>query len=282
MLLREIKNIFHSELDTIYPKAEVASFFYVLVEHYLGLARFAMALDPKIIISKEQEQPFFEALAGLKLERPIQYIIGETSFMDLQFKVNEKVLIPRPETEELVRWIISEFNIQHSALRILDIGTGSGCIAIALAKYLAGAKVYALDTSDEIIDVAKFNAVLNNVKIVFSTGDIFAPKEFDEKFDIIVSNPPYVREMEREQMNKNVKEYEPSAALFVSDREPLQFYERIVSFAVKNLKRAGALYLEINQYLSEETKDLLEDQDFSEIQLRKDMFGNYRMLKGSS
>lgn len=296
MLLREIKNIFHKELDTLYPKEEVDRFFYMLVEHYLGLERFVLALEPQMVVSKEEEQPLFEGLSQLKLERPIQYILGKAHFMDLEFRVNEQVLIPRPETEELVRWIVSEFIAspilkgQHGknkgaersqSLRILDIGTGSGCIAVSLAKNLQGASVYALDTSKGALEVAKKNARDNGVEITFLQADIFTLDSLGVKFDIIVSNPPYVRELEKKKMRSNVKEYEPNLALFVTDKEPLVFYGCIIRFAQTNLKKGGALYFEINQYLGKETQQLLEEQNFLEIELRKDMFGNDRMLKGT-
>ncbi|HMB62560.1 MAG TPA: peptide chain release factor N(5)-glutamine methyltransferase [Eudoraea sp.] len=280
MLLREVLNIFKSELEGIYPKEEVTSIFHILLEHYLGLERFVLVLRPGLAISKVEEQPLFEALAQLKLERPVQYIVGETSFMELKFNVDEHVLIPRPETEELVQWIISEFKSGTSALRILDIGTGSGCIAVTLAKNLPVAEVFALDISQEILRVAKSNALRNGVNIACIEGDIFTWHGVDEKFDIIVSNPPYVRELEKQLMRNNVKKYEPETALFVSDEAPLQFYEQIVFMAKNNLAGAGALFLEINQYLGKETRQLLEDQNFSEIELRKDIFGHDRMLKG--
>lgn len=280
MLLREVLNVFRSELEGIYPKEEITSMFYILLEHYLGLERFVLVLRPGLAISNEEEQPLFEALAQLKLERPVQYIVGETRFMDLEFNVNERVLIPRPETEELVRWIISEFSSGTSALRILDIGTGSGCIAVALAKYLSVEEVFALDISQEILHFAKSNAVRNGVNITCIEGDIFTWHGVGEKFDIIVSNPPYVRGLEKQFMRNNVKQYEPESALFVSDVSPLRFYEQIVFTAKKNLVNGGALFLEINQYLGKETRQLLEDQNFSEIELRNDLFGHDRMLKG--
>ena len=321
MLLREIKSIFHLELDQLYPKEEVDSFFHILVGHYLHLERFVLALRPDLIISKEEEQPLFEALAQLKLEKPIQYIIGKTSFMDLELHVDENVLIPRPETEQLVRWIIEEArgvkyevgndeddaqraeDLQGVAdvgglhvglkeegvdkIKILDIGTGSGCIAIALAKTLsrrqAGLpeiKVHALDISEEALEVAKRNTVANKVEIEFVQADIFEWNSVRQKFDIIVSNPPYVRELDKKEMSKNVIDYEPEPALFVPDENPLLFYRRIVEVAMVTLKEGGRLYLEINQYLAKETEQLLKEHNFKDIELRKDLFGNDRLLKG--
>jgi len=281
VLLKEIKTIFHQELDVIYPKEEVDAFFYRLIEHYLKLDRFVLVLQPNLAITKEEEQPIFEALAGLKLEKPLQYILGTAHFMDLELKVNENVLIPRPETEELVEWILEECQVKPSRdLKILDIGTGSGCIAMALAKGLPNAKVYALDVSEEALKVAQENAESNQVEIEFIQMDVLNPNNLELKFDIIVSNPPYVRELEKHEIKNNVKAYEPSLALFVPDEDALLFYRAIIAFAEKHLLEKGHLYLEINQYLGKETKALLEAHNFSEIELRKDLFGNDRMLKG--
>ncbi len=291
MLLKEIKNIFHKELDAIYSKEEVASFFYLLIEHYLGLQRFVLAIQPDLIISKEEEQPLFEALSQLRLERPIQYIIGTAHFMEMDFGVTENVLIPRPETEELVQWVIEEYHTdgrnhgdvkkkQDEEVRILDIGTGSGCIAIALAKNLPHIKVTALDVSSEALMVAKQNAIDNDVNVTFVQADMLQLEDLGDKFDCIVSNPPYVRMLEKKEMQRNVTEHEPDMALFVSDENPLVFYKAICRIAKKNLKKSGSLYLEINQYLAKETEQLLKDHNFSEIELRKDMFGNNRMLRG--
>lgn len=277
MLVAEIKNIFHLELDKIYTKEEVANFFYLMLEKYLKIERFALVMQPNLTISKEEEQPFIKGLTQLKLERPIQYILGETSFMDSMFKVNESVLIPRPETEELVQWVISDIGNKKSEVRILDIGTGSGCIAISLAKALPNAAVVALDISDEALAVARENAVLNNAKVEFVYGDIL-DLNLNLNFDIIVSNPPYVRELEKEEIHINVKDYEPSMALFVPDDNPLLFYRAIAEFSKNHLYEEGRVYLEINQYLGEETKSLFEDENFKDISLKKDIFGNNRML----
>ena len=280
MLLKEIKNIYHSELDPIYPKEEVDSFFYLTIAHHLNLERFVLALQPNLTLSKKEEQPLFEVLAQLRLKKPIQYILGSTHFMDMDFKVNENVLIPRPETEELVRWVLEDYRMDgNKEISILDIGTGSGCIAISLAKNMKRAKVYGLDISKKALEVAKDNAVKNQVEVEFLNADILNMEYFKEKVDVIVSNPPYVRLLEKEKMKPNVIENEPGSALFVPDNDPLVFYRKINELAKKNLKSGGRLYLEINQYLGKETKALFEN-GFIEVELRKDMFGNDRMLKG--
>ena len=292
MQLSEIKNIFHLELDTLYPKGEVDAFFYRMLEHYLGLERFILVMQPNYAITKEEEQLFFEGLSALKLEKPLQYILGETHFLDSTLKVNEHVLIPRPETEELVQWILDTERSQSEVsntnffrrgrlkapTRILDIGTGSGCIAISLAKALPNCKVTALDVSAQALEVAKENAERNEVTITFLEADILE-LELDYEFDIIVSNPPYVRELEKEKIHNNVKQYEPSLALFVPDDNALVFYEAIARFAQKHLTKDGKLYLEINQYLGQETKILFESKNFKEVSLKKDIFENHRMLR---
>lgn len=281
MLLKEIKNIYHLELDPLFPKEEVDSFFYLVIDHYLGLERFVLAMQPNFVVSKDNEEPLFYALSQLKQERPIQYILGKAHFCDLEFGVDENVLIPRPETEELVYWILNEVQqgTRQEGLKILDIGTGSGCIAISLAKNLPNAKVYALDISKKALQIAQQNAVDNEVDIVFLEADILSMEGYKDKFDVIVSNPPYVRELEKKEMKNNVLEHEPGLALFVSDGDPLIFYTKITLFALNHLKASGMLFFEINQYLGEEMKQLLEAGNFSEIELRKDMFGNDRMLK---
>ena len=289
MLLKEIKEIFHKELGEIYPKEEIDSFFYSCIEHYLKLERFILAIQPGITLTKEDEQPLFEALSELKLEKPLQYILGTAHFMDLELEVNENVLIPRPETEELVQWILLDTEqsgrvIERSrndrSLQILDIGTGSGCIAIALAKHLPNVKVFALDVSEGALNMARKNAASNGVDITFLHEDILSTElELELDFDVIVSNPPYVRELEKNEIQKNVKDFEPDTSLFVPDEDPLLFYRAIIDFAENHLSEKGKLYFEINQYLGEETKALFHARNFSEIELRKDMFGNDRMLK---
>ncbi|MEX0274688.1 MAG: peptide chain release factor N(5)-glutamine methyltransferase [Flavobacteriaceae bacterium] len=296
MQLSEIKAIFHKELEVLYPKDEIDGFFYTLVEHYLQQPRFILALQPRFTLSKEEEAPFFTALAQLKIERPLQYILGETHFMGIPMHVDENVLIPRPETEELVQWIVNGTSDNTSIKNdtsgkestqyittpsILDIGTGSGCIAISLAKLWTNAEVVALDVSGGALKIARRNARLNTVAVQFIKADILDP-EFrmpNTTFDIIVSNPPYVREMEKSGIRNNVKKYEPPGALFVPDDAPLLFYGAIAQFAQAHLRKGGQLYLEINQYLGRETQSLLKRIGFMDIELKKDIFGNDRMLK---
>ena len=290
MLLKDLQHIFHKELDAIYGKDEVNSFFFLSVEHFLNIPRFQLALNPEFTITNAEYDVFFKTLDALKQQKPIQYVLGETEFYGLPFKVNENVLIPRPETEELVDWIIKCHSKQSDAskINILDIGTGSGCIAISVAKSLTNARVYAIDVSKEALKVAKQNAELNNVDLTFIEADILKtadvmlnlPKHINSKFDVIVSNPPYVRHLEKTEIQPNVLDNEPHLALFVDDKNPLVFYKAITDFAVDNLKQKGELFFEINQYLSEETRQLLIDVNFDAVELRKDLNGNNRMLKG--
>lgn len=284
MLLKEIKTIFHTELDAIYGSQEVASFFTLLIDHFLGLEKFVLLLRPQWVISKEEESILFNALSQLKKHVPVQYIMGETEFMDLKFKVSADVLIPRPETEDLLRWILEDYRAaQHPHPKILDIGTGSGCIAISIAKYLQGAAVSALDISNDALQIARTNARENDVDIHFYQADILndsTTMQLESTFDSIVSNPPYVRELEKKEMHQNVLEHEPGIALFVSDKDPLVFYRAIANFAQKNLVADGLLYLEINQYLGKEMIALLDAYNFKDIELKKDIFGNDRMVKG--
>lgn len=284
MIVKEILNIFHKELDTLYGKDEVDSFFNLLLEFYLDLNRIDLVLNPNLTITKTEEQPLFEALSRLKLEEPIQYILGETEFYGLKFKVNKHTLIPRPETEELENWVLEQVTSNNNQLSILDIGTGSGCIAISLAKNLPNAKVYAMDISKEALKIAKENAEINGVEVEFIHQDILGVNQneidsISQKFDIIMSNPPYVRHLEKNEMKKNVLDYEPHLALFVQDKDPLLFYKAIAQFAVKNLKPNGQLFFEINQYLGKEMIELLQELDFKEIKLKQDLFGNDRMIK---
>ena len=282
MNIFEIKNTFHKELKNLFPNNEIDNFFYLLTETYLKLKRVDIALNPNREINNEIEKKFFSALAKLKKEIPIQYIIGETEFYGLPFYVDKNVLIPRPETEELVLWIIKEIQDKRKEkkdLNILDIGTGSGCIAITLAKNLTNVKMWALDVSEKAIGIAKKNAKFNHVNVQFLDKDILNLKKFPVKFDVIVSNPPYVRELEKKEIKNNVLQNEPHLALFVKDNNPLLFYDKIADLAKENLNPNGKLYFEINQYLGKETVSLLKQKGFKNIELKKDIFDKDRMIK---
>jgi len=288
MKLKETKEFFQNELAGLYNVEEIDSFFYILIEFYLGLKRISLVLKPELTYSEKVMEPILTALEDLKKEIPIQYILGETAFFGLPFKVNSHVLIPRPETEELVDWIL---NIEKSesinnGLKILDIGTGSGCIAVSLAKNLIHAQVYALDVSHDALEVAKRNAVLNNVSVEFIQVNMLQPETWNTefknlRFDIIVSNPPYVRELEKAQMKSNVVNNEPHLALFVKNEDPLIFYKAITKYAVDNLTTKGSLFFEINEYLGKPMTQLLKSFNFNAIELKQDIFKKDRMIKGT-
>jgi len=274
-----LKNEFFDALKDIYPKTEIQHFFVLLAEKYVQMNRVNLALNTDFTPNITQLEQFYQALEQLKLQKPIQYIIGETSFYNSIFKVNSHVLIPRPETEELVAWIIKDHNDKDN-LNILDIGTGSGCIAISLAKALH-ANVSALDVSKEALKIANENAKINKVSIHLIENNILDSKDlkFSEKLDIIVSNPPYVREKEKKQMQNNVLNNEPHLALFVKDENPLLFYDAIADFAKLHLKPNGKLYFEINEFLGNETVEMLRQKGYINIVLQQDMFGRDRMIK---
>ncbi len=270
-------NYIKNELQEIYPARETESMAYILLEFVLKYSRIHIQLsktEELEIASVSQIEKYVEEL---KTKKPIQYILGETEFYDLIFKVNEHTLIPRPETEELVHAIINENPI--SGLNILDIGTGSACIPISLAKNLKNANIASADISSEAIKKAKENAKLNTVDIKFFNRDILRWDDFEwENYDIIVSNPPYVTESEKEKMDANVLDHEPHTALFVSDHDPLLFYRTIANLASKYLNAKGKLYFEINESLGKEMIELLEEKNFTNIRLQKDINGKDRMI----
>jgi release factor glutamine methyltransferase len=281
MKIKEYRTQFIQELTSMYDAGEAESFFYLILEEKQQLKRIDLALQPDLVFSASVIVVWNSILEQLKKEIPIQYLLGKTSFYGLDFEVNENVLIPRPETEELVDWIISNNQTisKSSDLKILDIGTGSGCIAISLAKNIPNAQVFAIDVSEKALATAKRNAILNEVNVTFIEQNILETLDLKQEFDIIVSNPPYVRNLEKEEIKKNVLDNEPHLALFVEDHNALIFYRKIAELAQKNLSNSGQLYFEINQYLGKEMVELLEKMDFKNIELRKDIYGNDRMMK---
>lgn len=279
MLLNEIRHIFHKELDQQYGRDEVAHFFHEFVEHYLGQPRFHLALHPNWTISREEEGLFFRGLAALRQGQPLHYILGCKSFMNLNFRLNKYVLIPRPETEELVRRIIADYREHPGPLRILDLGTGSGCIAISLAKHLPQAGVVATDVSTGALSLAKENARENEVNVQFLELYMKNMELEPGFYDIIVSNPPYIPEQEKALMEPHVKDAEPSLALFVPDERPLIFYEYIAKAARTGLAKGGAIYVEINQRFGTELKALFEKSGFREVEVSPDLHGRDRYLK---
>ncbi len=283
MTLKECRLHIHEALSKIYPKTEIDSFFFLMIEEKLNLQRIDTVLKPNLLISQDNLTTFIKIIKRLQNEEPIQYILKKTNFYGLPFIVDKNTLIPRPETEELVAWIIEEASKgklhKKDKISILDIGTGTGCIPISLAKNLIKSSVSAIDISQKALLIAKKNALLNNTKIDFFEMDILNTESLPQKFDIIVSNPPYVRELEKTGIKKNVLQNEPHLALFVDNNNPLLFYKKIADLAIKYLSKNGLLFFEINQYLEKETVKMLEMKGFKNIELRKDLFGNYRMIQ---
>ena len=283
MKIKEYRTQFIQELTPIYDAGEAESFFYLILEEKHKLKRIDLALQPDLVFSDDEIVVWNLILKQLKQEIPVQYLLGKTSFYGLEFEVNVNVLIPRSETEELVDWIVEsqKSKVESQKIRILDIGTGSGCIAIALAKNLPNATVFAIDVSENALATAKINAENNSVNVTFINQNILETEDLQQQFDIIVSNPPYVRHLEKEEIKKNVLDNEPHLALFVADNDALVFYKKIAELAQKNLSENGQLYFEINQYLGKETIDLLQKMNFATTELRKDIYGNDRMTKAS-
>jgi release factor glutamine methyltransferase len=306
MNIKSLKTYFFTELQTIQEDSEIESFFFILTEFLHNLKRIDVSLHPDFEVSETDLEKWKTLISELKTEKPIQYITGEAWFYGLRFEVNENTLIPRPETEELVEWIVESqkskvksqkskvksqkskveyLNIQKSNnLTILDIGTGSGCIPITLKKEIPYSFVYAIDISEKALETARKNAFDNQVEVNFVHQDILKSsnlqisKSSNLLFDIIVSNPPYVRNLEKQEIKKNVLDYEPHLALFVDDSDALLFYRKIAQLALKSLAPNGKLFFEINQYLGKETVELVEQLGFKNIELRKDFMGNYRMI----
>ena len=274
-----VKKLIFDSLSPIYDKEETESMTRLIIEKVLGFTRLQSYLNQNETISATKLAQIKEIVNRLVQYEPIQYVLGETEFYDLRFRVNQSVLIPRPETEELVEWIIIDNKNEQAA--ILDIGTGSGCIAITLQKHLPVAYVEGWDISTEALMVAQENAEMNKVGITFRLIDVLNPSTIENKhdFDIIVSNPPYVTESDKRLMQKNVLEFEPEGALFVTNANPLIFYNTIGDLALSRLKPGGFLYFEINENFGVDVLSLLEQKGFVQTKLKKDLHGKDRMLK---
>jgi release factor glutamine methyltransferase len=284
MNIINLKTYFFTELQTIHEDSEIESFFFILTEFLHNFKRIDVALHPNFEVSESDLEKWKTIISELKTEKPIQYITGEAWFYGLRFEVNENTLIPRPETEELVEWIVEGLKVKGKGQRVLDIGTGSGCIPIALKKEIPNAAVFSIDISEKALEMARKNALDNQVQVNFIHQDILQSsnllisKSSNLLFDVIVSNPPYVRNLEKHEIKRNVLDYEPHLALFVDDSDALLFYRKIAQLALKSLAKNGKLFFEINQYLGKETVELVELLGFKNIELRKDFMGNDRMI----
>lgn len=274
--MQNLINYIRVTLKPYYPETEISGLTRIIAEHITKLPYSVTLLEKKEITSSQTEQ-LNSIINRLQQHEPIQYILGETEFFGLNFSVNRATLIPRPETEELVELIINDH--LQSKPSVLDIGTGSGCIAVALARYLKGSTVSAWDFSAEALEIAKQNAQANDVVVEFSHVDVLGDYPVNKKFDIIVSNPPYVLESEKETMEKNVLDYEPYSALFVPNDNPLLFYERIANLASELLNKDGKLYFEINQAQGQATINMLNEKGYTNISLFKDLSKRDRIIK---
>jgi len=273
--MEKVSNIlsyFREELSAVADEREITSWYYISMQYLLVYNRSDCIINSNQVLNKSQLSKIKQIIAELKTHKPIQYILGKTEFYGLIIKVNEHTLIPRPETEQLVDWILKE-----NFVAALDIGTGSGCIPIALAKH-TDAKVLAIDVSEDALLIAEENAKNNEVEIDFIHQDILQTNSL-QKVDLIVSNPPYVLESEKEKMQENVLDYEPELALFVEDKNPLIFYKKIASLAINFLNENGKLFFEINAKFGKETIEMLADIGFVNIELKKDMNDKDRMIK---
>ncbi|HYV93314.1 MAG TPA: peptide chain release factor N(5)-glutamine methyltransferase [Chitinophagales bacterium] len=287
MTIKDVFDHYVQSLSSIYVKSEALAISQWVMEDRLEIKRTEILLHGEEIISEVKANDLAWKLMRLMKGVPVQYVLGYTFFHGMKLKVNKSVLIPRPETEELVEWIISEEK-NKSGLKILDIGTGSGCIAIALKKYLSKADVYATDISDDALNLAKENASTNSVEINFLHHDI---RTHDSRltthdsrltthdFDVLVSNPPYIPEGDKPSLHQNVLSYEPSLAMFVPDNDALVFYKAILQFAQHHLNKDGTLYFELNPDKAEEAASLLSTHGFKNPELRIDLSGKKRMIK---
>ncbi|MDG1422896.1 MAG: peptide chain release factor N(5)-glutamine methyltransferase [Flavobacteriaceae bacterium] len=289
MNIKKFRDYFNKTLKKLYPTSEIDTFLFLLLEEYLNFKRIDIVLKSNFEISPEDLILLRSSTKLLEQEIPIQYILGKTEFYGFPFILNEHVLIPRPETEELITSILENVlktksfhtNANEKQLKILDIGTGSGCIPISLKKSLPFAEITAIDVSNEALTIAKKNAVLNKVDINLTQQDILNTTSLNQLYDVIVSNPPYVRESEKKEIKNNVLNNEPHMALFVEDNNPLVFYNKIAELAKNHLTKNGTLFFEINQYLGKETVELIKLKGFNKIQLKKDIFGRDRIIIAS-
>lgn len=269
-----------TELSGLYSEEEIRCYCFMIAEKLSGFSQTQLIINKNTIFSCEQVSLIKDYIGKLKKKTPIQYILGEAQFYNMTFFVDNSTLIPRPETEELVDWIIQE-NKGCDRKAILDIGTGSGCIALALKKHLPNFEVTAFDISETALNMARRNAEYHSLDVKFLQKDITQQTQYDEGWDIIVSNPPYIPEKEKEIIEANVLDYEPHGALFVPNDDPLLFYRHIAVFAKQHLQHNGKLFFEIHRDFGKDCLSLLESMDFVDVVLRKDISGNDRMIKAS-
>ena len=279
MLLTEFRNHFVKSLMDEYPRSEITAFYRRLIDFYFQWPPTYSILNPKYHLKKEELHQLTSALNELKKFRPIQYILKESHFYGRIFYVDERVLIPRTETEDLVKWVLNDFNDKEDQFNVLELGTGSGCIAICLAKEQKKCNIEALEVSKAALQVARKNAKLHDVAINFIHKDMTRLERWSKPLDVIISNPPYIEPDEKKEMLPNVLDHEPHLALFTPKKEPLYYYKKIIVMANRSLNLNGCLYLEINPKYKDELVTFIKTLTFKDIELRNDIFGKNRMLK---
>ena len=272
-------NYIKQAINGQYPDTEASAIAKTILTYVFQLSTTDLYASKDMNFSTNQAEKLEVIITRLRANEPLQYILGNCYFCGLDFHVEPGVLIPRPETAELVEWIISDRKSSDSLIRILDIGTGSGCISISLAKNLPQSEVYAWDISEDAIRIASGNAARLDANVRFRQTDVLGQVPTDTMMNVIVSNPPYITEAERTDMDANVTDWEPDTALFVPDNVPLLFYERIADIGKQILTPDGTLYFEINQRFGTETVDMLRKKGYRNVELRKDLSGNDRMIK---
>lgn len=281
MTVNDYKKQFQTQLPLFYDEMEQLNIFYLVMELVLGFTKADCVLNGNTAVSVEKQNEIEKILSRLQNNEPIQYITGKGYFFGYEFRVTPNTLIPRPETEELVDWVLTEMRKQpNKNWRVLDIGTGTGCIPITIKKEFPLATVSTIDVSVEALEIAKENAVHLQADVTFIQQDILQTEQL-ASYDIIISNPPYVRNLEKVEINENVLQHEPHVALFVDDHDPLIFYRKITQLAHNSLNENGILFFEINQYLGIEMQDMISPY-FSDLEFRKDFVGNDRMMKLSN
>lgn len=278
--LRQIRQDYRERLKAQYPPEEIDHVFNILLEHFLGLPRITLAMEPGKTLSEKQAQPLLDALDALKAYQPVQYITGRAPFMGMDLRVTPEVLIPRPETEELVLWILESPGFFPRECRFMDVGTGSGCIALALKQALPAAEGHAMDISGNALEIARSNAMAQEVELAFHQTDLRLPEGEWPEFDLLVSNPPYVPLSEKDRMMPRVALSEPHTALFVPDTDPLLMYRHLARFGSAHLKTGGWLYLEVHEAFGKGVAGLLEGEGFVHVILKKDIFGKDRFVRG--
>ena len=280
ILLKELREQYRDELKELYPASEIDSIFQMLMDHFFNFPRTLIALEPNKELEPADAKLLCDSLQELRANKPVQYVIGSVPFMGMDLRVSPAVLIPRPETEEMLQWILKETNPVHNKLRTIDIGTGSGCIALAFKKHFLAAEVHAMDLSQPALEIARKNAQEQNLELILHQGDICNPGKNWPVFDLLISNPPYVPEKEWHQMDLHVRDSEPGLALFVPDSDPLLIFRCICRFACENLKTGGLVYVEIHKDFGPQVRNLFREFGYTDIVLKKDIFGKDRFVRG--